>query len=224
MKINFAVCILSFNRFKYLKKTLRSFDKINFKSKNIFIFDDKSDFSKDKNLVKKNFSKYNFVINKKRLNLSANIGNLIKLKNFDYILLFEDHDLIHKEYFKIIENIIKKNNDFAFIVSERIYIDSNNKIIRRSSSHYRGVVNGNSYINNELSKFNFSHPLCVTINTKELNKKILTDVKKFRVYGDIYLWMSLAKNKKLYFCSKNLYYSREREKDHFLENIDGYLN
>lgn len=220
MKNNFAVCILSYNREKYLDKTLKSFDRINFPKKNIYIFDDKSDFVLDRKRVLNKYKKYNFNINKKKIGLSKNISNIINLKNFDYILLFEDHDLIHKNYFKEIEKILQKEKDISFIVTERLYINDHDHLIKKSIPLYNNLVDGNKYIQNELSKINYSHPLCATIKCSALTKKIIQNTSRFWVYGDIYLWLSLAKNQKVYFCQKNLYYSRIRENDHFLDKIE----
>ena len=222
MKNNFAVCILSFNRENYLDRTLRSFDEINFPKKNIYIFDDRSDFVFDRKRVLNKYKKYNFKINKKRVGLSKNISNIINLKNFDYILLFEDHDLIHKNYFKEIEKILNKDNhnEISFVVTERLYINNNDKLIKKSKQVYNKLIDGNHYIKSELSKINYSHPLCVMIKSSSVTRKLLENVSRFWVYGDIFLWLSLAKNQKVYFCSKNLYYSRIRETNHFLDKIE----
>jgi hypothetical protein len=216
---NFAVCILSYNREIDLKKTLHSFDKIGFPSKNIFIFDDNSIFN-DKNSLEF-FKRYNFIVNKKNIGLSKNISNINKLNNFNYILLFEDHDLIHPEFFNETSKVFKKNKDLAFIVTERVYIDKNDNIIKKSKPVYKqGVFDGNNYIVSELSKFNFSHPLCVAINQKKLNKINFLNLKKFWFYGDIYLWLSLARNNKIFFINKPLYFSRLRENDHVLGSLE----
>ena len=132
MNKNFAVCILSYNREEYLDKTIGSFKKINFPPNKIFIYDDLSNFSKNRAKILKKYNQYNFIINYKRLGLSKNISNILKLKKYDYVLLFEDHDLIHRDYFKEINKIIEINPDLSFIVTERLYIDKNDNLIKKS--------------------------------------------------------------------------------------------
>jgi glycosyltransferase involved in cell wall biosynthesis len=152
-----AICILTFNRIKFLKQTIDSVLSSEFKNYRIFVFDNNSSDGTGDYLSLLDKNKTITVINH-RDNLTQFESSNYILENIksEYIILLHDDDTINKSHldnsFKLIEsdknisvvgtgwNMIDEDNNF---VKEALYANIKNEIIFNDSDfiyhHIRGL-------------------------------------------------------------------------------------
>ena len=210
MKI--CVCIPTFNRSHDLIVCLKSLMETSIKESDIFIFDNNSNQEHVERIIE--FTKQyriNFTSNKENVGLSGNLEKCLLVRGYEYIVIFEDHDVAEPKFISCLQSYAKKYPNAALIIPERKYINSGGEYLHSSIPRYVGEINGDDFIRYELRNFTFPFPMCVMIKSKNIETY---DLQRFNWYGDIYVWLCLALTGSIVFTNKHLYFSRAREKDH----------
>ena len=210
MKI--GVCIPTFNRSNDLIICLRSLLATGIEGSDLFVFDNCSDV-KHRHRISHFIKKYpiNITFNKENIGLSRNLEKCFSVKGYDYLIIFEDHDVAEPNFISCLKYFAKKYPDASLIIPERKYIDSKGRYISSSRPRYTGEIKGIDFIRYELRNFTFPFPMCVMIKAKNIK---FYNLERFSWYGDIYAWFCLALTGSIVFTNKHLYFSRTRENDH----------
>jgi glycosyltransferase involved in cell wall biosynthesis len=210
MKI--AVCIPTFNRSDDLIICLRSLLATRIKPSDIFVFDNYSS-REHKYKISQFMDQHsiNVTFNDENIGLSRNLEKCLAVIDYDYLIIFEDHDVAEPNFISCLKSFAKNYPNASLIVPERKYINSDGKYLSSSRPRYMGEIKGEDFIKSELRKFTFPFPMCVMIKAKYIKPY---NLKRFNWYGDIYAWLSLALTGSIVFTNKHLYFSRAREKDH----------
>ena len=214
--LKIGVCIPTFNRSKDLIVCLRSLFANGIEKSDIFVFDNNSTQKhKDRILQFVNKHSINLIVNEENIGLSGNLENCLSVTGYDYIIIFEDHDIAELNFISCLRSFAENYPNASLIVPERKYINSDGRYLSSSHPRYLGEIKGNDFVKYELRKFTFPFPMCVMV--KSINIKPY-NLKRFNWYGDIYAWLSLALTGSIVFTNEHLYFSREREKDHVLHH------
>lgn len=213
------MCIPTYNRSQELIKCLTSLLAAGVNDKDIYIFDNNSEL-----IHKENISRYtsgrcfNVIFNGYNVGLSGNLTKCLSVDGYDYIVIFEDHDIAKPEFISSLMTFVHAYPNAALIVPERDYISDTGCYLYSSTPRYVGEVSGNDFIKSELRNFTFPFPMCVMIKSELIQDY---NLKRFQWYGDIYAWLSLALKGSVVFTNQHLYFSRAREHDHPLNT--GYM-
>ena len=125
-----TVAIPTHNREKYLIDCLKSVLNQTEKDLNIVIFDNCSDYNISESVAKIDLEqKIKIIKSEKNLGSLKNF-NKIKDYNFDseYLVIFHDDDVMHKDYLKSALNFIEKNKEIVWIGSNINFIKDDKKI------------------------------------------------------------------------------------------------
>lgn len=169
-----SILITSYNKYNYLKKTLRQVLKQNFKNYEIIVFDDHStDGSVD---LIKSFKKIKLIRNKRKkikfaplLNQNNAIVEAFKVSKGDIICLMDADDFFFKNKLFFINNFFSKNKNKNFVVN----YPSNKKI--------KLVHKRNKNINN---KWSFIFPTsCISFRKKFFKQFI--KYSRYREFKDL---------------------------------------
>ena len=132
-----SICIPTYNRLSYLKKSITTILKSNRNDFEIVICDNHSIDGTEEYCTKllKNDSRIKYFRNSKNLGISPNIHNCIKNSSSDYCYLISDEDEINQE---IIDKIFPLlNNNYNAILSSVYDKKSNDYYIKRKSKYYK---------------------------------------------------------------------------------------
>lgn len=210
MKI--CVCIPTFNRSAELKLCLESLLKNSISSEDIYVFDNHSTEFHRNNIIKlQEYFKFNLTFNCKNLGLSGNLKKCLSIPGYDYMIIFEDHDIASENFIERLAYHAKNSPKAALIVPERFHINQQGKLIDVSRARYVGEINGSEFIKSELRNFTFCFPMCAMLRVECISAYPITD---YKWYGDIYVWLSMALNGPVFFTNEHIYYSRTREENH----------
>jgi hypothetical protein len=143
--------------------------------------------------------------------LSGNLEKCLSVKGYDYIVVFEDHDIAEPNFISCLKSFAESYPKAALIIPERKYINSDGEYLYSSRPRYVGEIKGDNFIRYELRNFTFPFPMCVMIKSKNIEAY---NLKRFNWYGDIYAWFCLALTGSVVFTNKHLYFSRARENNH----------
>ncbi len=178
-----TVAIPTYNREKYLTDCLVSVLNQTEKNFNICIFDNCSDYD-----IGSAVKKINLNGNIKIIKSEKNIGSFenfkrIKNYNFDseYLIVFHDDDIMHKDYLKSALNYLEKNKDVVWLGSNINFVKDSNKMFdfkRLNLSNFQ-KINTEKLITLLLDGFNLGFCSMIyktsvfktDINLDELNKK-----------------------------------------------------
>lgn len=190
-KPTISICIPTCNRYDLLKEAVDSiYDNIDSIEGYEVIIADNNDSKNDEYLKYKDYKNLKYYRNTKNLGMYGNWNRLIKLANADYIAYLHDDDLLSKEYFKYIKDILRKcieasNDNLGLIKIEpkSIYgelkpedkINNTKRLVLREMKMIDSVVNGRTF---------GAPPTCGLI----FSKKALIDVggfsSKYKVVAD----------------------------------------
>ena len=120
MKNNFvSILITNYNKSSFLKNTINSCLKQNFKNKEILVFDDCS--TDDSLKILNKFKQIKIIKNKKKkfksgpLNQIHGLSRLFKISKGDFIFLLDSDDIFKKNKLSEIVKIFEKNKKIDFI-------------------------------------------------------------------------------------------------------------
>jgi len=145
MKKNYAsILITNYNKEKYIKHTINSCLKQNFKKKEILVFDD---FSSDGSLkiLKSYNKKIKLIKNKKKKFRNAplnQIYGLVKLFNKskgEIIFLLDGDDTFKKNKLSFISNLFLKNKNLEFIQDTPFLTNSNKLMYLEPKKHHYSI-------------------------------------------------------------------------------------
>ena len=141
MKKNYvSIIITNYNKEKYIRKTINSCLKQNFKNKEILVFDD---CSSDRSLeILKSFNKkIRLIKNKKKkfssgpLNQIYGILQLFKKSKGEILFLLDGDDIFKNNKISLISKLFKKNKDLDFI-QDIPYLNNKKKLmIQKQKKH-----------------------------------------------------------------------------------------
>ena len=139
-KKKISILITSFNKSKFIKKTVESCLKQNFNQKEILVYDD---CSTDGSIeILKKFKKIRLIKNKKKkfssspLNQIYGIMELFKKSKGEIIFLLDGDDLFKKNKLKSIFRIFKKNKNVNFIQDKPFLGDKKKYMLLKKKNHF----------------------------------------------------------------------------------------
>jgi len=219
-----CVVIPTYNRLDYLKKTIKSIKDEGVENRHIYVFDDKSPDNTGHYIIKE-YENINVKINTSNIGICKNIMQCLQVKGYEFILIFEDHDIMLKGYINTLLNGLEKYRNASVAISRMSYINQNGVEIGFSDNLFNGFIGYKKFLNYSLSNTGFYFPICGLIRASKIRGEAIEIAKKFNTYGDVYFWMYTINSNGIYISNKYLYQSMIREKDHILRNkhLNGLL-
>ena len=107
MKI--CVCIPTFNRSHDLIICLKSLIATGVEESDIFIFDNNSN-QEHKERITQFMSQHriNLTFNKENVGLSGNLEKCLSVTGYDYMVIFEDHDVAERNFISCLKSFAEK--------------------------------------------------------------------------------------------------------------------
>ena len=127
--IGISICIPSYNRPEFLKRTLTSIIGQTKKPYEVIVMDDASseDMSEVKKICKENC--FRFINNDSNIGLMKNFNNVIMQATGDYLALVHNDDLLSRYYIEEIEKFIRKYSGYNVYTTNGIGINEKNEVI-----------------------------------------------------------------------------------------------
>lgn len=213
-----SFCIPTFNRAKFLRKTLESALNQTVNDFEIIIVDDASTDSTEEVVRGVSDKRIRYFRNQKNLGVPKNYNYVFSLARGEFLCLLEDHDLLEPNYLKELLPLFKVHPTLAFAFCAIMMIDQNgNKQIKYSHSLPK-IIPGNKALRMFLTRLT-----CPCSLTTLIRRSSLADLKepfslKFWWYADINLWMQLVAKGDLGYVNSPLLQMRIREENHFLKD------
>ena len=211
-KINFSINICCLNSEKYLNETIQSVINQSYENWELILIDNGSD-DNTPNIIN-NFQKMfknikSFKENKKGLSNARNLA--IKYSSYEWIILLDHDDLMHKDRLKIHYNDIRNNTNKMFFFGDAMFFNNNNTklysrfdIARKKDKFDPVRLNLNKihgYIN--LTKYGCFIVSSTVCFNKNIIKKIGWFNNKYKFISDYIFFLNVSKFYDIY-CSDKI--------------------
>jgi len=188
-----TICILTLNRLRFLKQTLDSVVKNNYRDYNLIVLDDNSEDGTYKYLS--GFSKNNFKIIRHNRNYGQyqNANYVLDNIESEYLLFLHDDDMIEPNYLENVMKFAESNKDAALIGTGWRTIDENNTVLEEMAYKKFSdpiLLSDKEYFYNYVQGLNF--PWSGTAIKKEKIKKVRFRDAQFPYGADAVFLSELA--------------------------------
>lgn len=232
-----SVCIPTFNRFKYLKKTLDSIVKQTYKNLEIIVLDNASTDNTEE-LVQEYIIKYGIKYFRNPVNIGAeNWNKCVDLASGEYIALYHSDDIYDSQIVEKETKVLSNNKDIGAVFTSGYHINKNDRIVNRSKLSFI-KENEIYYLDNRNGFQKFLDFGCFLIcPTSMIRKEIYKEIgnfncSKYKQAFDFDLWIRILLKYKIAIINEPLVkyrihpkfaYEFDDEPDGY-KVIDNYIN
>ncbi len=201
-----SVCILTYNRLEFLKKSISSVLDSNSNNFKLYVFNDNSNDGTKEYLEKLHFKKHLVAINhNKNLGLGLNSNYIIKFINSKYCLMLHDDDTIEPNYLGETLSLMEVDSEISMVGTGWHIIDANGEILKTlvyKEFNDNIILNDRDYFINHFKGLQF--PWSGTLFRMEKIKKLRFNFDAHPIIADIIFLSTTAFNNKIGYIPKAL--------------------
>lgn len=199
-----TIAIPTYNRDRYINKSIDSALKQTYKDIEVLVVDNASTDSTSKLVKKYNDKRVRYIRNKKNVGMMNNWNKCIRLAKGDYLLILGDDDVLSPDAVKIALNI-HKNNNLGFTFAHCNKVDEEGEFIQKWGYKYpsKGKMSGVEYL-----YYTLKYQSCLTNSSTVLvSAKVYKEVGDFTFEKgkntfDFNMWIKIASRFDVFFIDR----------------------
>lgn len=202
-----VVCILTFNRLKYLKETINSVINSSYTEYSLIVVDNNSNDGTENFLIEeKSKGNLDYIRHARNIGMGGSANYILDNIKCKYLLMLHDDDLLEKNYLRDTINLIKKDKNIIFVGTGYSTIDDKGKVLSAVSvnlTHMFTILSAEEYILYHLQGLSF--PWSGTLLNRSLIKKQIFDYKTHPYAADAFFMLEIIGSYKVGYIRSKLF-------------------
>lgn len=215
-----SICLLTYNRAKWISKTIETILNQSLSNFELIINDN---FSSDETeSICREFMKYDnrirYYRNKRNLGLTGNYQAAFDRSSEKYVAFLHDSDLYDQDLLRHWVDALERYPSAAFVFNSIEAIDFQDQHIRSWIHEYPPLIQPGFKLRDQmLSQWGSPVNGMVMLNRECVEDVGMFDQNRFPVLGDVDMWMRLSAKFDVAYIQRPLIRARKREVNHFAE-------
>lgn len=209
-----SICVPSFNRAHTIKSAILSVINQTFKDIEIVVVDNASIDNTAEVVASIKDPRLRYLRNKMNIGLPGNANRCFIEAKGEFILLFEDHDLMHPDMVRQLVELLEREPDMAFAATGIRQINEDGMFLRNWVAPLDEVTSSKKFLKRCLSRTTMFFTLTTMIRARKLKSLPIWFDEQHRWYADIDLWLRLASTGSVGYIRNPLLSVRTKEAAH----------